>query len=106
MKVVLYSLLLFFFSVESSFAGSAVHVDSVQADFVQEKSLPILARPLISTGKFLFQAPGSLRWEYFSPLSSVLLMNNGQVRKFVKHGGEFVEEHGMGLSSMQIVLQE
>jgi outer membrane lipoprotein-sorting protein len=106
MKVFLYLLLLFFFSVMSSFAESSVRVDSVQADFVQEKSLPILARPLISTGKFLFQAPESLRWEYSSPLSSVLLMNNGQVRKFVKHEGEFVEEHGMGLDSMQIVLQE
>ncbi len=106
MKVVCSSLLLFFFSVLMSFAGDAVHVDSVQADFVQKKSLPILARPLISTGKFLFQAPGSLRWEYYSPLPSVLLMNKGQVRKFVKHDGVFVEEHGMGLNSMQIVLQE
>lgn len=106
MKVFLYLLVLFFFFGVNSFAESAVHVDSVQADFVQEKSLPILARPLVSTGKFLFQAPGSLRWEYFSPLSSVLLMNNGQVRKFVKHEGEFVEEHGMGLNAMQIVLQE
>lgn len=106
MKVFLYSLLLFFFSVVNSFAGSSVRVDSVQAEFVQEKSLPILARPLISQGRFLFQAPGSLRWEYFSPLSSVLLMNNGQVRKFVKHDGAFIEEHGMGLNSMQIVLQE
>lgn len=100
MKVFLYSLLLLFFSVVNSFAGSSLRVDSVQADFVQEKSLPILARPLISQGRFLFQAPGSLRWEYFSPLSSVLLMNNGQVRKFVKHNGVFVEEHGMGDSGL------
>lgn len=106
MKVFLYFLLLFFCFAVDSFAGSSVRVDSVQADFVQEKSLPILARPLISQGRFLFQAPGSLRWEYFSPLSSVLLMNNGQVRKFVKHDGVFIEEHGMGLNSMQIVLQE
>lgn len=81
-------------------------VESVQADFVQEKSLPILARPLFSKGRFLFQAPGSLRWEYYSPLHSVLLLDKGQVRKFVERDGSLVEEHGMGLSAMQVVLQE
>lgn len=85
---------------------AAQRVESVQADFVQEKNMAILARPLLSTGKFLYQAPDSLRWEYFTPLHSVLLMDNGQIRKFVKKDGQFVEERGMGLSAMQVVMQE
>ncbi len=85
---------------------SAVRVDSVQATFSQEKHLPILARPLLSAGRFVFQAPASLRWEYLSPVASVLLMHDGRIRKFIKHNGEFTEEQGMGVDSMQIVLQE
>ena len=42
---------------------------SVQAEFVQEKHLKILTRPLVSRGTFAFQAPQSLRWEYRSPFA-------------------------------------
>ena len=83
-----------------------LQVESVQADFVQQKDMAILARPLISKGRFLFQAPDSLRWEYFTPLHSVLLMDKGQIRKFVEQDGKFVEESGMGLNAMQVVMQE
>lgn len=85
---------------------SHVRVESVQADFIQEKELAILARPILSRGSFVFQAPGSLRWEYFSPIHTVLLMHDGHIRKFVQRDGVFVEESGMGVNSMQIVLQE
>ncbi len=84
----------------------SVRLESVQADFIQEKQLAILARPILSKGRFIFQAPDSLRWEYFSPIRTVLLMHDGRIRKFVQHGEIFVEEQGMGVDSMQIVLQE
>jgi len=94
-------------SIEATEAvPSPVRVTSVQADFTQEKQLPILARPIFSRGRFVFQAPDSLRWEYFSPVRTVLLMSDGHIRKFVKHGEKFEEEQGMGVDSMQIVLQE
>lgn len=83
-----------------------VRLESVQADFIQEKQLAILARPLLSKGRFIFQAPDSLRWEYFSPIRTVLLMHDGRIRKYVQHGETFVEEQGMGVDAMQIVLQE
>ncbi len=86
--------------------GDSVQIRSVQADFVQEKHLAILAHPIVSTGHFTFKAPASLRWEYFTPVHTVLLMDDGSIRKFVRQNGRFVEEHGMGLNSMQIVLQE
>ncbi len=85
---------------------SSTHVTSVQANFIQEKQLPILARPIFSRGRFVFQAPDSLRWEYFSPVRTVLLMHDGHIRKFVWNGEKFEEEQGMGVDSMQIVLQE
>jgi len=105
MKRVLFILLSVFF-ISANAVIATERIGSVQANFVQEKNMAILARPLISTGKFLFQAPDSLRWEYVTPLHSVLLMNNGQIRKFVEKDGKLLEERGMGLNAMQVVMQE
>jgi outer membrane lipoprotein-sorting protein len=79
---------------------------SVKADFLQEKQMKILARPLISTGTFTFQAPQSLRWEYQTPIHSILLMHGGKVKKFMERDGKLIEDQGMGLDSMQIVLAD
>jgi len=81
-------------------------IQSIQADFIQEKHLKILVRPLVSTGTFAFQAPQSLRWEYRTAVPSILLMHDGAVRKFVQRDGRFVEDRGMGLDSMQVVLSQ
>jgi outer membrane lipoprotein-sorting protein len=83
-----------------------VQLRSVQADFLQEKHLKILARPIISTGSFTFQAPQSLRWEYRTPIRSILLMHGGKVRKFVERDGVLAEDKGMRLDAMQVVLAE
>jgi outer membrane lipoprotein-sorting protein len=83
-----------------------VQLRSVQADFIQEKHLKILARPIISTGSFTFQAPQSLRWEYRTPIRSILLMHGGKVRKFVERDGVLAEDKGMRLDAMQVVLAE
>ncbi len=81
-------------------------IKTVRADFVQEKHLKILARPLVSQGIMIFQAPGSLRWEYKAPIKNILLIHNGRTRKFVERDGELVAEQAMGLEAMQVVLQD
>jgi outer membrane lipoprotein-sorting protein len=81
-------------------------VQSVRADFIQEKHLPILARPLVSKGRLLFQAPQSLRWEYQEPIRSILTMHAGKTRRFVAGSSGWIEERGPGLEVMQVVLQE
>ena len=82
-------------------------VTSVQAEFVQEKHLPILAKPLVSKGVFYYQAPRSLRWEYRWPVQSILVMHDGRVRRFVSTGASgFSEESGAGLEAMQVVVEE
>lgn len=86
--------------------GAPVQLRSVQADFIQEKHLKILARPIVSTGSFTFQAPQSLRWEYRTPIRSILLMHGGKVRKFVERDGVLAEDKGMRLDAMQVVLAE
>ncbi len=83
-----------------------VSLQSIQADFVQEKHLKILTQPLISTGTFTFQRPQSLRWEYKRPIRSILLMHDGKLQKFVEREGRLVADEGMQFGSMQIVLTE
>jgi outer membrane lipoprotein-sorting protein len=92
-----------------SFEGiraAADSVQSLQADFVQEKHLPILARPLVSKGHFAFRRPGDLRWEYTHPLHSVLLMHNGGARRFGQSDNQWVETPAGNMQSMDIVFQE
>ena len=86
--------------------ATAGTVTSVQAEFVQEKHLPILAKPLVSEGVFYYQAPRSLRWEYQRPVRSVLLMHDGRVKRYIEGSKGFTEESGAGLDAMQIVLEE
>ena len=115
MRRILFFLCLFClscFAVSSGLAATAparedaFRIESIQADFTQEKHLKILAKPIISTGKLLFQAPASLRWEYTSPFASILLMHEGKVKRFIERDGAFQEETGMQLDAMQVVLTE
>jgi outer membrane lipoprotein-sorting protein len=77
------------------------------ADFVQEKHLRILDRPFISTGRFYFQAPDSIRWEYMSPVHSILLVDHGITKHYVKTEKGFEEDKSaMFQPIMQFVFQE
>lgn len=87
-------------------AAGARDITAVQADFIQEKHLEILTKPLLSKGKLYFQAPGSLRWEYLSPVPSILLSHDGVVRKYVKGAEGWVSEGGPGLQAMTVVMEE
>ncbi len=86
--------------------ASAIRLKSIQADFTQETHLKILVRPIISKGRFVFQAPRSLRWEYREPFRSILLMFEGRVRKFTDRDGKLVEDRGQQLDAMQVVMGE
>lgn len=90
----------------ASSEGEAFRIESVQSDFIQEKHLKMLVRPIISKGKLLFQTPKSLRWEYTSPFASILLMHEGRVKRIIERDGRFQEEKGMRLDAMQVVLTE
>ena len=86
---------------------AAERIVSIQADFVQEKQMPILAKPLVANGFMAYQRPASLRWEYRQPLKSVLLLDNGAVHRFVQSDDKWREEQ-MGDSGqlMDFMLQE
>lgn len=86
--------------------STAKDITSVEAEFVQKKHMAILAKPLVSKGKLYFQIPRSLRWEYMSPVNSILLMHDGTVTRYIKKGDTVTKDSSARLQSMQIVLQE
>ena len=81
-------------------------IKTVSAEFIQEKHLKILAKPLISRGKLYYQAPGSLRWEYFTPIRSILLVDQGQTKRYVVRDQKIVEDSSAKMQSMQIIMDE
>ncbi|MCF8080098.1 MAG: outer membrane lipoprotein carrier protein LolA [Desulfobacterales bacterium] len=93
-------------STEEEIREAAAGVDTVQAGFVQEKHMKMLARPLVSRGLFCYEAPGSLRWEYTDPVKSLLLMHAGRTRRFTFQDGKWVEEAGFDLQAMQVVVEQ
>jgi len=89
-----------------AFRAAAETVGSIQADFIQEKHMAILARPLTASGRFLYKAPTSLRWEYTEPVRSLLLMQNGQIRKFTEEGDGKLKEDTTAAQYMDVAMGE
>lgn len=85
---------------------SAEKITSVRGEFTQTRHMKILARPLVSTGTFLFRTPDSLRWEYRSPIRNILLTHSGRTNRFVQRNDELVVDSSANLQSMQMVVQE
>ena len=83
-----------------------VQLQSVQANFFQEKHLKILAQPITSRGIFAFQAPRSLRWEYLYPVRTLLLVHEGSMKKLIEQDGKLVNDPGIAMDSMHLVLEE
>jgi outer membrane lipoprotein carrier protein len=112
-KWLVMSMVFFFMAVPGVWGGDwdrirakAINIQTISAQFVQEKHLEILIKPLISKGAFYFRAPGSLRWEYASPILSILLMHDGRIRRYIGGENGFKEDAGPGLQGMEMVLQE
>lgn len=82
------------------------NVNAISSEFIQEKHLAILKKPLISKGILYYQRPDSLRWEYRTPIPSLLISHKGEIKRFFKQGDRFQEDAGAHLQAMQIVIQE
>jgi hypothetical protein len=84
----------------------AGQIRSVRARFVQRKHLPILAKPFVSEGRFYFQAPASVRWEYTKPVRSALLIHKGSAKRYINGDRGWVPEASERLQGMQMVMEE
>jgi len=84
----------------------STNIKTIQADFVQKKSMKILSRPLVSEGRFYYAAPDSFRWEYFKPLRSIVIAHKNSTKRFIYSGGKMMEDKMGGAQAMKIVLGE
>ncbi len=86
--------------------NTAGKVTTVSAEFIQEKHMKILFRPLVSKGVFYFRSPNSLRWEYQAPVKSIMLLHRGKTTRYIEKNGTITEEDGVNLPFMQMMLKE
>ena len=84
----------------------SANIKTIKADFVQKKIMKILAKPLVSEGRFYYAAPDSFRWEYLKPLRSVVITQKGNTRRFIFSGGKMIEDKAGNVPAMKIVLGE
>lgn len=61
----------------SQLKDRAKTIHSIRSDFTQEKHLAMFDEVLVSTGRFAFARPSSLRWEYTKPFGAGFLLHNG-----------------------------
>lgn len=89
-----------------SIKRAAAEVQTLEADLVQTKSLEILTKPLVSKGHFSFRRPSDLRWEYESPIRSVLVATPSGVRRYVHKDGRWVPDASAKVEAVGAVLAE
>lgn len=58
--------------------AQAQDIKTIQSPFIQRKRLAAFNTVLVSKGRFAFQRPGDLRWEYLEPAQSGFVMSGGQ----------------------------
>jgi outer membrane lipoprotein-sorting protein len=56
--------------------------NTLQADFRQEKTLALLARPEVSTGRFVYSKPNNVLWTYDAPKRVTMLIANGMLTTY------------------------
>ena len=58
---------------------ASASVNTISSDFIQEKSLSVLAEKIISKGKFAFKKENNIRWEYTEPYRYLIIISNNQM---------------------------
>ena len=68
---------------ESAFKAEAEAItkamETMSSDFTQEKHLSFMTEPIITAGKYHYKKPNKIRWEYTSPFSYILIINNDKL---------------------------
>lgn len=90
----------------ASIRKAAASITSIETNFVQTRTLKILSKPLVSRGTMAFRRPNDLRWEYQSPLQTLLVAHGGDIHRLIKHDNVWVSDASGRLEAMKIVLGE
>jgi outer membrane lipoprotein-sorting protein len=90
----------------TSLKEASRNIRSVKADFLQKRYLQILTKPLLSEGRLFLYAPDSLRWEYLSPLRSVMLQKGNTIQIYNFSEGVWKPEVAQAVEARRMVLAE
>lgn len=71
-------------AVRSEFITAAAKVQSLESDFVQEKTLFALTEKITSHGKFWFKRDSKIRMDYVAPFDYKMIINGS--RMYVRDG--------------------
>ncbi len=66
-------------AINNKVSQSSANMQTLQADFVQEKHMDFLQMDIISKGKFWFRKKNQLRWQYTNPYAYTIVINNGKI---------------------------
>lgn len=66
----------------ASIVKGASEVKTLSSDFVQERRTSMLKEPLVATGRFFFESPERLRWEFLKPFSSGFSIDGERTRRW------------------------
>ena len=81
-------------------------IRSISADFIQEKHMKILVKPLISKGIIRFQSPDALRFEYREPIQNILIMQGKSVSRYIRKNDVFIRDNAAAVGAMTVVMDE
>jgi outer membrane lipoprotein-sorting protein len=56
--------------------------NTLQADFRQEKTLALMAKPEVSTGRFVYSKPNNVLWTYDAPKRVTMLIASGMLTTY------------------------
>lgn len=76
-------------------------LDSLEADFVQERSSEFLARPEASRGRFSYSSPDRVRWEYLEPKPISMVIQGDEMLTWFRDLGR-AERIKVGRVSAQV----
>jgi outer membrane lipoprotein carrier protein len=66
--------------LKAKILAKAKSTKNIHSEFVQEKHLSMFEEVMISKGEFYFQIPNSIRWQYNSPISYIIVMNGKTIQ--------------------------
>ena len=85
---------------------AADSIRSISADFIQEKHMKILVKPLVSKGIIRFQSPDALRFEYQEPIKNILIMQGKSVSRYIQKDNTLVRDNVAAMGAMTVVMDE
>jgi outer membrane lipoprotein-sorting protein len=62
--------------------AAQTNTSTLEADFHQEKTLALLARPEVSTGRFVYSKPNNVLWTYDAPKRVTMLIADGMLTTY------------------------